>query len=140
MIIMHDVVGMVVVTLTKPRPLGCLKGFEPRFAEDWENVDWSNGCVRKIQLNCGDGDGFMKYSDRKLTDTRNSWFNVSMNFKECKRMGLKNCSCTAYANTNISGRGSGCSLWFGDLIDIRDQKESPQDLYVRLAASELGRR
>lgn len=82
----------------------------------------SNGCVRKIQLNCGDGDGFMKYSDRKFPDTRNSWFNVTMNLKECKRMCLKNCSCTTYANKNISGRGSGCLLWFGNLIDISEQK------------------
>ena len=29
------------------------------------------------------GDGFVKYSGVKLPDTRNSWFNESMNLKEC---------------------------------------------------------
>ncbi|KAI8003158.1 G-type lectin S-receptor-like serine/threonine-protein kinase SD1-1 [Camellia lanceoleosa] len=32
---------------------------------------------------------------------------------------LKNCSCTAYANSDVAGGGSGCLLWYGDLIDIR---------------------
>lgn len=105
-----------------------------------KKTDWSNGCVRKTPLICRDGDGFVKYSDKKLPDTRNSWYNASMNLKECKRICLKNCSSTAYAKTNISGRASGCLLWFGDLIDIREQEESAQDLYVRMAASESGKR
>ncbi|RVW68704.1 G-type lectin S-receptor-like serine/threonine-protein kinase [Vitis vinifera] len=32
---------------------------------------------------------------------------------------------------------SGCVLWFGNLIDIREYNENGQDLYVRMAASEL---
>ncbi|RVW12953.1 G-type lectin S-receptor-like serine/threonine-protein kinase RKS1 [Vitis vinifera] len=50
---------------------------------------------------------------------------------------LKNCSCTAYANSDIRNGGSGCLLWFGDLIDIREFAENGQELYVRMAASEL---
>ncbi|KAK3032639.1 hypothetical protein RJ639_036599 [Escallonia herrerae] len=41
---------------------------------------------------------------------------------------------TAYASA--SGAGSGCLLWFGDLIDIRKLKEyGNQKLYVRAAAT-----
>ncbi|CAL5402894.1 unnamed protein product [Camellia sinensis] len=37
-----------------------------------------------------------------------------------------------------SGEGSGCLLWFGDLIDIKeDFTENGQDLYIRMASSEL---
>ncbi|RVW91458.1 G-type lectin S-receptor-like serine/threonine-protein kinase [Vitis vinifera] len=36
------------------------------------------------------------------------------------------------------GEGSGCLLWFGDLIDIRDFTQNGQEFYVRMAASELG--
>ncbi|RVW12947.1 G-type lectin S-receptor-like serine/threonine-protein kinase [Vitis vinifera] len=58
-----------------------------------------------------------------------------MNLKECASLCLRNCSCTAYANSDIR-EGSGCLLWFGDLIDIRDFTQNGQEFYVRMAASE----
>ncbi|KAJ0500903.1 putative non-specific serine/threonine protein kinase [Helianthus annuus] len=54
--------------------------------------------------------------------------------------GLSNCSCTAYTNSNISGAGSGCLLWFGDLIDIRMFSENGDTLYIRMPPSELDNR
>jgi hypothetical protein len=38
------------------------------------------------------------------------------------------------------GGGSGCVLWFGSLIDISEYSDSEggQDLYIRMATSELG--
>ncbi|KAJ9671843.1 hypothetical protein PVL29_025507 [Vitis rotundifolia] len=115
----------------------CMKGFVPKFPNEWSMVDWSNGCVRSTPLDCHKGEGFVKYSGVKLPDTRNSWFNESMSLKECASMCLGNCSCTAYANSDIRNGGSGCLLWFGDLIDIREFAENGQELYVRMAASEL---
>ncbi|XAR60356.1 Non-specific serine/threonine protein kinase [Bertholletia excelsa] len=117
---------------------GCLKGFEPKNQAQWGVADWSDGCVRKVKLECGKRDGFLKYSNLKLPDTRHSYFNQSMNLEECRSLCLENCSCTAYANTDIRNGGSGCFLWFGDLIDIRDYSTDGQDLYVKMAASELG--
>ncbi|XP_034678403.1 G-type lectin S-receptor-like serine/threonine-protein kinase At4g27290 isoform X3 [Vitis riparia] len=116
----------------------CMKGFRPKFQSNWDMADWSNGCIRSTPLDCQKGDGFVKYSDVKLPDTRNSWFNESMNLKECASLCLRNCSCTSYANSDIRGGGSGCLLWFGDLIDIRDFTQNGQEFYVRMAASELG--
>ncbi|CAL5341854.1 unnamed protein product [Camellia sinensis] len=116
---------------------GCLKGFEPRFAKEWDVADWSNRCVRKTRLECGNGDGFLKVSGLKLPDTQHSWFNVSMGLEESERVCLRNCNCTGYANVDIRDGGSGCLIWFGDLIDIREYAENGQDLYVRMAASEL---
>ncbi|KAK6157077.1 hypothetical protein DH2020_011325 [Rehmannia glutinosa] len=43
-----------------------------------------------------------------------------------------------HTNLNISGGGSGCLLWFGDLVDIRAYPADGQDLYIRVASSELG--
>lgn len=117
----------------------CLRGFQPKHPQEWDIADWSNGCVRKVSLTCADGEGFVKHSGVKLPDTQKSWFNKSMNLKECERMCLNNCSCSAYANTDIRDGGSGCLLWFDELIDIREHKENGQDLYVRMAASELGK-
>ncbi|KAL3736245.1 hypothetical protein ACJRO7_025235 [Eucalyptus globulus] len=113
----------------------CLKGFVPRFSQEWDILDWSNGCVRRNPLDC-EKDIFVKYSWVKLPDTRSSWFNESMNLQECKVVCMKNCSCMAYSNLDIRNGGSGCLLWFSELIDIREYNNYGQDLYIRMAASE----
>ncbi|KAJ4976760.1 hypothetical protein NE237_001866 [Protea cynaroides] len=119
----------------------CLEGFKPKSPANWKSLDWSGGCVHKIPLDCREGDGFMKFSGLKLPDTRWTWVNRSMDLKECKVKCLKNCSCTAYANADVRGSGSGCVLWFGDLIDIRQflisSGTSGQDLFIRVDSSEL---
>nr|XP_043636803.1 G-type lectin S-receptor-like serine/threonine-protein kinase At4g27290 [Erigeron canadensis] len=112
----------------------CLKGFEPRFPDEWEASDWSGGCQRKKPLDCASGDGFWKISGVKLPDTRHSWYNVSMSLGECEMTCRRSCNCTAYANLDI--RGSGCLLWFGELMDIREYDEK-HNLYIRMDASEL---
>ncbi|KAK1391467.1 hypothetical protein POM88_010523 [Heracleum sosnowskyi] len=115
----------------------CMGRFHPKIPEDWAKADWSNGCSRNVQLECGNGDGFVKYSGVKLPDTRWSWYNMSMSLVECKDKCLKDCNCTAYSNIDTSNGGSGCLLWFGGLIDMQVLSEDAQDLYVRMAASEL---
>lgn len=114
----------------------CLDRFVPKSPNDGGTE--ADGCVRRTPLNCSaNGDGFLKYSGVKLPDTRNSWFNLSMTLTECETMCLKDCSCMAYANLDISRR-RGCLLWFDELVDIRDFSQNGQDLYIRMAASELG--
>ncbi|KAM7498790.1 hypothetical protein LguiA_023204 [Lonicera macranthoides] len=115
---------------------GCLEKFEPRYQNEWDWADWSNGCVRRKPLDCQKGDSFLKYTDVKLPDTRNSWYDRSMSLEGCKMVCLRNCSCVAYTRLDIS-TGNGCLLWFGELIDIREYPENGQEIYVRLAASEV---
>ncbi|XP_051132336.1 G-type lectin S-receptor-like serine/threonine-protein kinase At4g27290 [Andrographis paniculata] len=114
----------------------CLERFKPKDPSDWAAADWSSGCVRKAPLNCK-SDGFVKYTGVKLPDTRNSWYNKNIDLKECREMCARNCNCTAYSNLDIRGKGSGCLLWFEDLMDMRSFGENGQDIYVRLASSEL---
>ncbi|CAL5335861.1 unnamed protein product [Camellia sinensis] len=78
--------------------------------------------------------------DVKLPDLLEFRLNIGMSIKECEGECLKNCSCIAYANSNISGGGSGCLMWSGDLIDTRESLEdsSDQDIYIRLPASAIG--
>ncbi|GMN63007.1 hypothetical protein TIFTF001_032089 [Ficus carica] len=83
----------------------CLKGFKPKSPENWNLRDWSQGCAREILLNCED-------KDREKDGAK------------C----LSNCSCVAYANFDISGKGSGCIIWFGDLMDVRTIPPPSQDL------------
>ncbi|KAM3696578.1 hypothetical protein ACB098_06G050700 [Castanea mollissima] len=63
--------------------------------------------------------------------------NRTMDLDECRDVCLKNCTCTAYSSLDITGGGSGCILWFGELIDIRVYTEYGQDIFIRMAASEL---
>ncbi|XP_047976621.1 G-type lectin S-receptor-like serine/threonine-protein kinase At1g11330 isoform X2 [Salvia hispanica] len=42
----------------------CLRGFEPVNEEEWGRGDWTNGCRRKSQLQCGD-DGFERLRNMK---------------------------------------------------------------------------
>ncbi|KAJ0874199.1 putative protein kinase RLK-Pelle-DLSV family [Helianthus annuus] len=115
----------------------CLKRFEPTSPDQWRTTDWSQGCRHTIPLDCDPGEGFNKYSNLKLPDTRGSWYDQTMTLEECRNMCKSNCSCTAYTNSNISGTGSGCLLWFGGLIDIRTFVGNGDTLYIRVSASEL---
>ncbi|KAI7724671.1 hypothetical protein M8C21_021482 [Ambrosia artemisiifolia] len=116
----------------------CLEGFEPISPDEWKGANWSRGCQRTIPLDCGPEDGFNKYSNLKLPDTKGSWYNQSMTLVDCEKMCKNNCSCTAYTNSDISVTGSGCLLWFGDLIDIRKFAINGDTLYIRMRPSEIG--
>ncbi|KAK7405361.1 hypothetical protein VNO78_06610 [Psophocarpus tetragonolobus] len=115
----------------------CLEGFVPKSPQQWNAMDWREGCVRSEDWSCGvkDKDGFRKFGSMKLPNTTHSWVNQSMTLEECKSKCLKNCSCTAYSNLDTRDGGSGCSIWGGDLYDLR-VIESGQDLYVRVATSD----
>ncbi|GMN64974.1 hypothetical protein TIFTF001_034049 [Ficus carica] len=117
----------------------CLRGFKPKSQEQWSSMDWSEGCVRNDPLNCSEKhrDGFIKFSGLKLPDTIRSWVNKSMNLKECRAKCLSDCSCTAYTNSDIRGKGSGCLIWYGDLMDLRQFPNGQQDLFIRMPHSEL---
>ncbi|KAI3735266.1 hypothetical protein L6452_14758 [Arctium lappa] len=59
-----------------------------------------------------------------------------MTLDKCEMACTRDCSCTAYAQLNIRNGGSGCLLWFDELMDIREYDEK-QEIYIRMAASEL---
>ncbi|XP_010268934.1 PREDICTED: receptor-like serine/threonine-protein kinase SD1-8 [Nelumbo nucifera] len=117
----------------------CVKGFKPKNQKAWDLRDGSDGCVVQTEFVCQKDDGFLKLTGMKLPDSSRAFVNQSMNLQECEAECQKSCSCTAYANTNITGGGSGCVFWIGDLIDLREYiMDGGEDLYVRVAASELG--
>lgn len=116
----------------------CLRGFRPRSPQEWKMLDWSGGCVPDEPHICKNREGFIKLTGIKLPDASQFSVNVSMNIKDCEAECLKNCSCVAYAKLDISDTGNGCVTWFGELIDTREVANYGQDLYVRVAASELG--
>ncbi|KAL8506020.1 hypothetical protein ACS0TY_017033 [Phlomoides rotata] len=124
----------------KPIQCQCFTGFAPKFPKEWNLEDWSGGCTRITPLNCNSGDGFQEVRGVKYPDMLEFWLNTSMSLDECQAECLKNCSCsTAYANPYITNGGSGCIMWFGDLIDTRHLpgEDTKQNAYIRLPVSEL---
>ncbi|KAL8467837.1 hypothetical protein ACS0TY_031178 [Phlomoides rotata] len=45
-----------------------MRGFEPVSKQEWEVGNWSSGCQRKKQLECGDSDGFSWLQFMKVPD------------------------------------------------------------------------
>lgn len=128
-----------ICSFDKPIRCQCLKGFAPVFRKEWDLQDWSGGYARIAPLNCMGGDGFRMVRGVKHPDMLKFRLNISMSLDECKTECLKNCSCTAYANPYLTNGGSGCVMWFGDLIDTRDLPgaDSKQNIYVRIPISQL---
>ena len=43
-----------------------------------------------------------------------------------------------YSNTDTRDGGSGCAIWYGDLIDIRQVAANGREVYIRMLASMKG--
>ncbi|KAI9199038.1 hypothetical protein LWI28_026341 [Acer negundo] len=119
----------------------CLRGFEPKTIQEWNRGNWTCGCVRKSPLQCerinqtGEvkkEDGFLKLETMKLP-----YFveQSSVTVAECREQCLNNCSCIAYAYD----AGIGCMTETQSLIDLQKFPSGGEDLYIRLAHSELGK-
>ncbi|XP_062000559.1 G-type lectin S-receptor-like serine/threonine-protein kinase SD1-29 isoform X1 [Rosa rugosa] len=124
----------------------CLKGFIPKSNEEWSKRNWTGGCVRRTDLSCethtnesvsssNRKDGFLKLERSKVPDFHQYLTSLALNsFEDCKIKCLSNCSCLAYAYVDILG----CLVWYKELIDIQQFPSLGEDLYIRLADSELG--
>ncbi|KAL4310408.1 hypothetical protein GQ457_01G005280 [Hibiscus cannabinus] len=117
----------------------CLTGFKPKWPERWKSSDYSEGCIHSKPVNCQRGDGFITIRRVKSPDIKNLRVNKGMNLKECKTECSRNCSCMAYTNLDFTrDGGSGCAMWFGDLVDIKQFQSGSDgmDLHIRVSASE----
>lgn len=113
----------------------CLKGFEPKNEKEWKRENWTSGCVRKKQLQCGvqgGGDGFLQLQKMKVPD--HAEWTVGLSIDQCRSKCFNNCSCLAYAYDT----GIACLTWSGSLVDIAVLSPGGADLYLRLPQSELG--
>ncbi|KAF3659586.1 G-type lectin S-receptor-like serine/threonine-protein kinase [Capsicum annuum] len=115
---------------------GCLEKFVPKYPQQWEKGDWTEGCVRRTPLDCNKEHVFLRYSGIKLPDTNHSRYNKTMTLEECRQVCSRNCFCTAYSSLDISNGDKGCLLWYGELIDIRKLPERGQDIFIKMDPSE----
>ncbi|KAM5552910.1 hypothetical protein ABKV19_025239, partial [Rosa sericea] len=118
------------------------KNWYPNF-ESWENPCDNYGacgpfgvCKPSESPICKCLKGFIPKSNEEWS--KGNWTGGCVRrtnlFEDCEIQCLSNCSCLAYAFVeNI-----GCLVWFKDLIDMQHFPSFGEDLYVRLAHSELG--
>ncbi|KAK9714792.1 hypothetical protein RND81_06G120400 [Saponaria officinalis] len=127
--------GAFAVCNSRKKPVcECQKGFAPRNTDEWSKGNWTNGCVRRTELQCrvpgSKVDKFLQLKRMKLPDYAH-W--ISANPNECQSNCLKSCSCVAYSHYS----GIGCMFWNVSLVDLQQFSVDGADLFVCLANSEL---
>ncbi|KAK6229547.1 hypothetical protein SCA6_018498 [Theobroma cacao] len=118
----------------------CLPGFQPISLEGWNKGDYSRGCSRKTDLQCGNdtnikgaGDGFLKLFNVVLPKKQLTLEVQSIG--ECRSSCLSNCSCTGFSYTDQN-----CSIWTTALINLQQLPAddiSGRDFFLKLAAADL---
>ncbi|KAJ4773291.1 Serine/threonine-protein kinase [Rhynchospora pubera] len=116
----------------------CLKGHIPAKETEWNNGNWTSGCVRRVPYKCekegnNGTDGFWRMQRVKLPDSSELDPDV-MDEAGCQASCLNNCSCKAYSYVS----GIGCLVWGVHLVDMHIFTHGGNDMYLRLASIELG--
>ncbi|KAK3184271.1 hypothetical protein Dsin_031557 [Dipteronia sinensis] len=120
---------------------GCLQGFKPTSDYNWNLLqDYSGGCARKTQLQCGNNslsngkrDRFL--ANRDMVLPKNLQSVPAGSIKECETTCLNNCSCFAYSFEN-----GACSIWIEKLLGLQKLplgNTNGKTIYIKLAASEV---
>lgn len=116
----------------------CLEGYKHSSETDWNQNDFSGGCERKTNSQCGNTNGkkdkFLMHPQMKAPKNPR---NVTVgSAAECESTCLDNCNCTAYAYD------SSCSIWNGELLNMQQLSQIDgrgESIYVRLAASDISK-
>ncbi|KAK9007952.1 hypothetical protein V6N11_074861 [Hibiscus sabdariffa] len=126
-------------------PCKCLPGFKPQAPENWNNGDFSEGCIRKYPV-CDQhgGKDFLKLSMMKVPKPASI---LGVNETECRRKCLDTCHCQAYSFSEteayLRGQTSNytCSIWTDDLKNFQESYViRGLDLNLRVPLSETGNR
>ncbi|KAK8700469.1 hypothetical protein V6N13_018865 [Hibiscus sabdariffa] len=141
-----DACGMSGVCNDKNRvPCKCLPGFKPQAPENWNNGDFSEGCIRKYPV-CDQhgGKDFLKLSMMKVPKPASI---LGVNESGCRRKCLDTCHCQAYSfsETEAYLRGQtsnySCGIWTDDLKNFQESYVNRGlDLNLRVPLSETGNR
>ena len=120
-----------------PPKCKCFKGFVPKYKEEWERGNWTEGCVRRTELLCyGNSTGKSQNVFHHVANIKPPDFYkfANLDAEECYQSCLQNCSCLAFAFI----REIGCLMWNHELMDTVQFSSGGELLSIRLARSELG--
>ena len=70
----------------------------------------SGGCTRRTPLDCQSEGAFVKVTGVKLPHLIDFHVIVGASLRKCKGLCSNNCSCTAYAYSNLNGSSTGCLM------------------------------
>ncbi|KAG2682433.1 hypothetical protein I3760_11G191300 [Carya illinoinensis] len=118
---------------TTDRGCDCLPGFKQVVVEGIKSS--GRGCVRKIDLKCGNYTKFFPLSQVDWPSNPNK-LDISDSV-ECMSACSTNCSCIAYAYDH---RNHDCLVWEGPLLNVKQLSEDDgygNDFYLKLDPSEL---
>ncbi|CAN0914725.1 G-type lectin S-receptor-like serine/threonine-protein kinase At4g03230 [Linum grandiflorum] len=119
-------------------PCKCLPGFVPKYVENWEAGDFSEGC-RRVSQTCQkkkDGSLFLKLKVAKVQ--RETGVNGDFDEEdECREWCLGNCNCQGYEFDETT---TACRFWTDDLKDIVEidgTADGGVGLNVRVSVSDI---
>ncbi|KAJ0434073.1 putative protein kinase RLK-Pelle-SD-2b family [Helianthus annuus] len=112
----------------------CLTGFSPRSQTDWDVNDFSGGCVRKTELQCGrtsERYGFLRVTSAKNKPPNSTSLAVGSS-AECESSCMNSCTCKAYSYGN-----DGCSIWDVELQNLSEDNRNALTINVKVASKDL---
>ncbi|KAL6550665.1 hypothetical protein OROMI_021153 [Orobanche minor] len=110
----------------------CLTGFKPRSEIDWNQSDFSGGCLRRTGLQCG---GNTEKPDFLVITVNILPLNYTVavgSAVECRTICFNNCSCNAY-----SFMDNKCFIWNRDLLNLWEVDAGEKTIYVKVASRDL---
>ncbi|KAJ9549547.1 hypothetical protein OSB04_022090 [Centaurea solstitialis] len=113
----------------------CLAGFTPRSESDWYQSNFSEGCVRKTNLQCGRNAETTDFLMIRVKDLPPNGSVAVGSSGECRTNCLNNCSCNSYSFVDNQ-----CLVWDGDLLNISEDNSDGKEIYVKVASKDLPRR
>ncbi|KAM0059045.1 putative protein kinase RLK-Pelle-SD-2b family [Helianthus debilis subsp. tardiflorus] len=110
----------------------CLTGFIPKSETDWNQSDFSSGCVRKTDLECGNNKEISFLTVKVIKIPRNSVSVAVGSGGECRTNCLNNCQCYAYSFSDNQ-----CSVWEVELLDLSEDNVNGKTMYIKIASKDL---
>ncbi|KAL8267322.1 hypothetical protein R6Q59_004666 [Mikania micrantha] len=111
----------------------CLTGFKPKSENDWNQSDFSGGCVRKTNLECGNNKELISFLTVEISKLPPNFKSLAVGSgRECRTNCLNNCGCNAYMFSDNQ-----CSVWDVELLDLREVDANGKTIYIKAASKDL---
>ncbi|KAL4569801.1 hypothetical protein LXL04_025445 [Taraxacum kok-saghyz] len=108
----------------------CLSGFKPRLESEWNQSDFSSGCLRKNDLQCAKKPNFLMITVKNLPPDNSTV--AIMSRGECHATCSNDCSSNAYSIIDNK-----CLVWDGDLLNLSAANDSGKTIYVKVGSQDL---